>query len=402
MSSADAVRVARAVVAGARRHEITFLAAGVAYYAFVSLVPLLVLALALGSTLGGDALVRVALDAGGAFLTPAGQRVVTDTVRSAAGRWNATLTGVAVLAWSGLRVFRGLDVAFSRIYGRPDDEPLTQQLVDGTLVLCAVGVAATLAAAVGVLLPRAVGGLFGGVLGTVGLAAALAVVFLPVYAVFPDTDLPFADVWPGAVAAAIGWTVLADAFRLYVVAIGRPDLYGVLGAAVLLITWLYVSGTVIMAGAILNAVLAGRTDDTETEPDDRRVETDGGRPETDGGRTEPTPDVTELQRRVDELEHELDEKTVDRDAFEDDLKGYVRSRVRRNHARGWGPYLVLLYGTVMTLGAFHWLDGGWAILAMLVVGFSTLGLYVFMTIVGISLNALGVPGRVAGWLRSKR
>jgi len=402
VSSADAVRVARAVVAGARRHEITFLAAGVAYYAFVSLVPLLVLALALGSTLGGDALVRVALDAGGAFLTPAGQRVVTDTVRSAAGRWNATLTGVAVLAWSGLRVFRGLDVAFSRIYGRPDDEPLTQQLVDGTLVLCAVGVAATLAAAVGVLLPRAVGGLFGGVLGTVGLAAALAVVFLPVYAVFPDTDLPFADVWPGAVAAAIGWTVLADAFRLYVVAIGRPDLYGVLGAAVLLITWLYVSGTVIMAGAILNAVLAGRTDDTETEPDDRRVETDGGRPETDGGRTEPTPDVTELQRRVDELEHELDEKTVDRDAFEDDLKGYVRSRVRRNHARGWGPYLVLLYGTVMTLGAFHWLDGGWAILAMLVVGFSTLGLYVFMTIVGISLNALGVPGRVAGWLRSKR
>ncbi|GGN12861.1 hypothetical protein GCM10009021_11280 [Halarchaeum nitratireducens] len=157
-----------------------------------------------------------------------------------------------------------------------------------------------------------------------------------------------------------------------------------------------------MAGAILSPVLAGRTDDTETAPDDRRVETDGGRPETDGGRNEPTPDVTELQRRVDELEHALDEKTVDRDAFEDDLKGYVRSRVRRNHARGWGPYLVLLYGTVMTLGAFHWLDGGWSVLAMLVVGFSTLGLYVFMLVVGLSLNALGAPGRVAGWLRSKR
>ncbi|GGM57549.1 YihY family inner membrane protein [Halarchaeum rubridurum] len=402
MSRPDAVRVARAVVAGARRHEITFLAAGVAYYAFVSLVPLLVLALALGSALGGDALSRYVVDAVGSFLTPAGQRVVTETVRSAAGRRGATLAGLVVLAWSGLRVFRGLDVAFSRVYGRRENEPLTEQFADGALVLCAVGVAAALAAAVGVFLPRAIGGVFGGLLGSVGLAAALVVVFLPVYAVFPDADLPFADVWPGALAAAVGWTLLADAFRLYVTAVGPPDLYGVLGAAVLLITWLYVSGTVIMAGAILNAVLAGRTDDTETEPDERRVETDGGRPETDGGRNEPTPDVAELQRRVDSLERELDEQTADRDALETELKGYVRSRVRRTHARGWGPYLVLLYGTVMTLGALHWLHGGWAILAMLVVGFSTFGLYVFMTIVGLSLNALGVPGKVAGWLRSKR
>ncbi|GAD53068.1 inner membrane protein YihY, formerly thought to be RNase BN [Halarchaeum acidiphilum MH1-52-1] len=168
-----------------------------------------------------------------------------------------------------------------------------------------------------------------------------------------------------------------------------------LGGTVLPATWLYVSGTVIMGGAVLNGVLAGRTDDTETEPDERRVE-------TDGGRTEAAPDVTALQRRVDALERELDEKTVRRDALESDLKGYVRSRVRRNHARGWGPYLVLLYGTVMTLGAFYWLDGGWAILAMLVIGFSTLGLYTVMVLVGVSLNALGVPGKVAGWLRSKR
>ncbi|GAA0298047.1 YihY/virulence factor BrkB family protein [Halarchaeum salinum] len=402
MSRPDAVRVVRAVVASARRHEITFLAAGVAYYAFVSLVPLLVLALAIGSALGGDALADYALDAVGTFLTPAGQHVVTETVRSAVDRRGATLAGLALLAWSGLRVFRGLDAAFSRIYGRPADEPLTQQLVDGALVLCAVGVAAALAAAVGVLLPRVIGGFVGELVGTVGLAAALTVVFLPVYHVFPDTELPFADVWPGALAAAIGWTLLADGFRLYVATVGSPDLYGVLGAAVLLITWLYVSGTVIMGGAVLNAVLAGRTDDTATEPDERRVETDGGRAGADGGRTEPTPDVTALQHRVESLERELDEKTVDRDAFEDDLKGYVRSRVRRNHARGWGPYLVMLYGTVMTLGAFYWLDGPWAILAMLVVGFSTFGLYVFMTIVGVSLNALGVPGRVAGWLRSKR
>jgi len=49
--------------------------------------------------------------------------------------------------------------------------------------------------------------------------------------------------------------------------------------------------------------------------------------------------------------------------------------MRRGHARGWGPYLVLLYGTVLILGAFSFLDGLYAIAAMLILGLSTLGLY---------------------------
>jgi hypothetical protein len=70
--------------------------------------------------------------------------------------------------------------------------------------------------------------------------------------------------------------------------------------------------------------------------------------------------------------------------------------MRRGRARGWGPYLVLLYGTVMTLGAFYtpFLTGGWAVFAMLVIWLSTLGLYVLMVLVGVGANALSVPGRV--------
>jgi len=148
-------------------------------------------------------------------------------------------------------------------------------------------------------------------------------------------------------------------------------------------------------GAVLDGVPAGRPNDTAAEPDD-------GRAEADGGRTESAPDVTELARRVESLEAELGEKTVRRADLEDDLQGYVRKRVRRNHARGWGPYLVLLYGTLMTLGAFYWLGGGWSILAMIVVWLSTLGLYVLMVLFGIGFSAAGTPLKAVDWVRERR
>jgi len=77
--------------------------------------------------------------------------------------------------------------------------------------------------------------------------------------------------------------------------------------------------------------------------------------------------------------------------------------MRRGHARGWGPYLVLLYGTAMTLGAFYYLQSDWvAILAMLIIFLSTLGLYVIFVVVGVGLNLAGGPGRILDFVRDRR
>lgn len=111
--------------------------------------------------------------------------------------------------------------------------------------------------------------------------------------------------------------------------------------------------------------------------------------------------VTELREAIEDLETRVEEHTVPRSEIESDLKQYVRSRVRRGHARDWGPYLVLLYGTAMTIGAFYLLSGGWAILAMLVVWLSTLGLYVLMVLTGAIMGGLSVPGRVVDLVRDR-
>jgi len=113
-------------------------------------------------------------------------------------------------------------------------------------------------------------------------------------------------------------------------------------------------------------------------------------------------EIDELRRELDEFEAAIDERTVHRDELERNLRQYVRNRMRRGHARGWGPYLVLLYGTVMTLGAFYLLGGGWAILAMLVIWLSTLGLYALMVIVGFAVATAGLPGRLIDRLRNLR
>lgn len=121
------------------------------------------------------------------------------------------------------------------------------------------------------------------------------------------------------------------------------------------------------------------------------------------------PDVAALEARVDRLQTELetietdlDERTVKRPQLEAELKRYVRGRLRRGHARGWGPYLVLLYGVVLTLGAFRFLDGPWAIAAMGVLFLSTLGLYALFILVGIGLNALSAPGKALDIVRDRK
>ena len=138
--------------------------------------------------------------------------------------------------------------------------------------------------------------------------------------------------------------------------------------------------------------------------DDEMAEPEGEEPSAGGpaGPAATREEVAALHEDVQSLREDLESRTVHRDQVEADLRGYVRSRLRRGHARGWGPYLVLLYGTVMTLGAFYFLSGGWAILAMLVVWLSTLGLYVVMLVFGVIVAAGGFPRRALGAVRDWR
>jgi hypothetical protein len=56
----------------------------------------------------------------------------------------------------------------------------------------------------------------------------------------------------------------------------------------------------------------------------------------------------------------------------------------------------------MTLGAFYFLNGVWAVLAMVVIWLSTLGLYTLMVLVGVTFTVAGLPGRLRDTVRDFR
>ncbi|MFP4530826.1 MAG: YihY/virulence factor BrkB family protein [Halodesulfurarchaeum sp.] len=389
----DVQSVLRAVYATVQQSQVTFLAAAIAYYAFVSIIPLALLGIALGQLLGTARLAPL-LTGAEAFFTPEVLAIVRTSLADTTARGGATIVSLAFLAWSASKVFRGLDVAFSQVYGVEGAESLPSKLIDAAIVLLGIPAALVAGAALGVVLPLFDWLPLSVLTSRLALLAVLSVVFFPMYYRFPDVEVSVREAIPGTIVAASGWALLATTFSIYTTYVTDFQLYGVLGAALLLVTWLYLGGIIIMLGAVVNTVLAG-------SPNDLRP--DGGeRTESGSDRQDPAPDVEELGREVDRLREELDEKTMSRSSLEAELKAYVRKRQREGKATGWGPYLVLLYGTIMTLGAFYWLEGGWAILAMIVVWLSTLGLYVQLVIFGLGLQAASVPGRLLEVVRNFR
>jgi YihY family inner membrane protein len=414
--AAEWLSTARTVVDAVREREVTLLAASTAYYTFVSLLPLLVLTAVVAAVVGGPALRAAVLDLAGRYLLPVGEELVADALANTAGRGGVTLVGLGLLVWSSAKLFRGIDAAFARLYGTAPRGFLAS-LRAGLTVLVAVGVGA-LGGLTLVAVAVAAVGVLAAVLAPVALFAVLVAVLFPVYYLTPAVDLSPREALPGTLLGAVGWTVLGAAFALYAAVAstsGRFALYGVLGAILLLVTWFYLAGLTLLVGATLNAVLAGRLavpDRQVQHPPDRDDVTTamtGDDTRRRDAEPSPAPDLEDLADRVDAVRADLDdfqadveERTVDRPELETELKAYVRRRMRRGHARGWGPYLVLLYGTAMTLGAFYLLDDLLAVVAMVIIFLSTLGLYVLFVLAGVGLSLLGKPGQALDAVRRFR
>jgi YihY family inner membrane protein len=174
-----------------------------------------------------------------------------------------------------LKVFRGIDKAFATVYGT-EGGTILDQVRDGIVAIVGVGVGVFAVSTAGAVVATVdVPG--AGLVTPVVLLATLAAAFLPLYYVFPDADVTVREVLPGTLFAAVGWTLLGAAFGVYTAfsSQGDPSVYGVLGGVLLLVTWFYFAGMLLLTGAVVNAVLGGRTPDRSTA-DASTVATDTG------------------------------------------------------------------------------------------------------------------------------
>mgnify|MGYP002760713273 CR=1 FL=1 len=256
----------RAIVHEMRAEQLTFLAGSIAYHAFVSLLPLLLLLVLVLSALGDLAPTEAVLALIGAALTEGAADVLLSELRRASQSRQLSVFGGVVLVWGTLRVFRGLDTAFSDVYETEHNNGFFDQLFDGAMVFVVFALAVVVGATFHAAVPDDGAGTLWLVFNRLALVGGLTLTMLPMYYVFPDTDVTVKEVLPGTVVAAVGLTLFVSLFGLYVQWSGEQPEESVLAAILVFLTWLYVSGFVVLIGAVINAVLSNRSADVSVQP----------------------------------------------------------------------------------------------------------------------------------------
>lgn len=231
--------------------DVKYPAAALAYYSFVSLLPLLVILLAVL----GDSAARAVQSTTLEYLTPAARELVVNALTDSQARVGATLFAAGVLGWSGANITAGFQTVVEAVEG-DIDRSLGRHLRDAAAVLgsLVLGVGSILVvSALFVLLPDASLAPTGGL---VALPAALTVSFLPLY-YLPSEDIEsLRTAVPGAVTSAIGWTVLLAGIRFYAENDEAFAIFGVLSGLLLILTSLYVAASLLMVGHVVNATLS--------------------------------------------------------------------------------------------------------------------------------------------------
>lgn len=266
-----AVDLGRAVVHETRTEKITFLAGSLAYHAFISLLPLLVLVLVAITAFGNQGLERGFLAIVEGLLSPGGGDAAAadlfiQEIRTAGESTGVSLVGGAVLLWGTMRIFRGLDTAFSDIYETESENSFVDQLADGLLVLVAFVAAIVVAGALQRLVPAAAVGVGWRTARFLLLVAGLSLTLYPMYYVFPDSDVTPLEVVPGTLFTAVGLTILQSLFGLYLELSGSSGDSSLVAGVLVLLTWLYFTSLIVLEGAVFNAVLSNRSADVDVRP----------------------------------------------------------------------------------------------------------------------------------------
>ena len=85
---------------------------------------------------------------------------------------------------------------------------------------------------------------------------ALVIVIYAFYRVIPRKYLRDKNVWPGVIFTSVSWYLFSLGFSIYVDNYSKYNqLYGSIGSVFILLIWLYVSCTLLLLGAEINAIL---------------------------------------------------------------------------------------------------------------------------------------------------
>ena len=269
----DAGHAGRAAWLALRRlvqsDDLTF-ASSIAYYALLSIFPLLLLLFSFLGRVTTDLAVRTALM--DLVLQYFPQRVdfVTaqlDEVQGASGGL-FTAGGVVVIVWTALGVFRAISSAVNHAWNVETQRGFFGHQASAFLMLVAAGVVMLAALLVVSVAEFVATSWFSPLIEEMpGLARVtdlalrypatlllIVVVGLILYFV-PNTTVRFGDIWPGAVLTGVLWRLALEVFSWYL-GLGALSVPGSVAAIVVFLLWIYVSAVILIYGVEFSAAYA--------------------------------------------------------------------------------------------------------------------------------------------------
>ncbi len=258
MSMSRIGTVARTALEMLIEKQISFLSGSIAFFAFISIFPALLLVLAAGSLFGGEQFATSVVEYVESYLSEGGSEIITGALANTSGAAGASIVGIAGLLWSTLKVFRAVDIAFDRIYDNEIETTLLTQLRNGAVTILAIVAGFVVLAAVQYLLWQLS---FQSVIVPILLrwlllVAGLLIVLVPLYYIMPPVAMTLRAVLPGALVAVGGLVLLQELFGLYAAQASQYQAYGFVGAILLFLLWLYFGSFILLAGATVNAAIA--------------------------------------------------------------------------------------------------------------------------------------------------
>ena len=237
------------------------LAAMIAYFALLSFVPLLFLALALLGFFG-----RV--DESSYLVTELKHALPESSVSSIVSvvrtiQRNATTLGVVgavALLWTSLSLFSALESAFNIVYGRPNRRFLHGKVLALAFMLASLVAlfAGLVAGSIGFDLlrdhaPSVIGNDIVAYVLSVAVSAIAVFLFLvSAYARLTNTRLTVREVLPGALVATVLLEATFQVLPAYLRLSNDLPALQAFGAPIILLVWLYVMANVIVLGAEVN------------------------------------------------------------------------------------------------------------------------------------------------------
>jgi membrane protein len=269
----------------AKKDAVPLLAAGVAFYAFLAMVPTLIaLVMIYGLVTDDTAAVSDQVASFGSALPAEAEKLITDQMNSLATTSDRALGIGLIIAlllalWSASAGISNLIRALNVAYDEEDKRGFVKRrllalgLTVGAIVFMVLAVA--LVAALPVLLDALdVPGWVKALVQAgrwLGLVVAVMVALAVLYRLGPERDAPKIR-WlsVGAIVATALWVIGSVVFSLYVDNFGSyGKTYGTLAGVVVLLLWLWLSSLAALLGAEVNAEMEQQTikDSTTGDPE---------------------------------------------------------------------------------------------------------------------------------------